>query len=66
MNPALLQLILSAVSNIPSILAAANAIKKDLNSTDLAALEAAIAAARQAALTDVAQALIDLKAAGQS
>lgn len=57
-----LEAILTLLQAVPSIFALAAQIKGDLSTTDLATLEAAIAAAQAAATADVAQAEADLKA----
>lgn len=56
--------ILALLQAVPQIFAAAQAIKADLSTTDLATLNAAIAAAQASALADIAKAEADLKAAG--
>lgn len=66
MNPATLQLILLGLNSVPQLFAAAEEIKGTLGESDLATLNAASDAARAAALSSVAQAEADLKAAGAS
>lgn len=62
---AILQLVLALLGAVPQALAAAEAIKADLSTTDQATLNTAIASAQASTLAAVAQAEADLAAAAK-
>lgn len=55
-------LILSLVEQVPNLFAAAMAMRADLSQTDQVKLDAALDAARAAAMTDAAQLAADAQA----
>lgn len=63
---AILELIMSGLQAVPQLISAAEAIKGDLSTTDLATLNAAIATAQSATLASVAQTEADLAAAAKA